>query len=73
MKKTLNSLTYLGEVYVAMLIVAPILFILMFSLLSVIGGGGSVAVILDIIVFFGIPTIAAAFLVILDTLIGADW
>jgi flagellar protein FlaJ len=73
MKKTLNSLTYLGEIYVAMLIVAPILFILMFSLLSVIGGGGSVAITLDIIVFFGIPIIAGAFLVILDTLIGADW
>jgi flagellar protein FlaJ len=74
MKKTLNSLTYLGEIYVAMMIVAPILFIIMFSLLSVIGGNASnTSILLNLVVFLGLPVVASMFLIILDTMIGADW
>jgi flagellar protein FlaJ len=75
LKKTMGTLTYLGEVYVTLMVVAPILFILMLTILSVIGSGpfGSSSVLqLNLIVFFGIPLIAAGFMIVLDTIVGGE-
>jgi flagellar protein FlaJ len=74
LKKMLGSLVYIGELYVTMMVVAPILFILMITILSVIGGGfmGSPILQLNIIVFFGIPVLAAIFIILLDVILGEE-
>jgi flagellar protein FlaJ len=73
LKNLMRSLTYLGEMYVALMVVGPILFILMITILSIFSGGGSSSALqLNLIVFFGMPIIAAAFVVILDTVLEGD-
>jgi hypothetical protein len=55
------------------MVVGPILFILMITILSVFSGAGSSSVLqLNLIVFFGIPVLAAAFIIILDTQLEGD-
>ena len=75
LKKTMGTLTYLGEMYVTLMVVAPILFILMLTILSIIGSGpfGSSSILqLNLIVFFGIPLIATGFMIVLDTVVGGE-
>ena len=75
LKKFIGMLTYMGEIYVALLIMAPILFIVMITILSVLGGGSSYNASISqllLIVFFGIPVLATGFITILDTMIGGD-
>lgn len=72
MKKMLSNLSNLGELYVALLIVAPILFILILTILSILGSsssGGSVLQ-LNLITFMGIPLLATGFIIILDVTMG---
>jgi archaellum biogenesis protein FlaJ (TadC family) len=68
LKNSINTLVYLGEIYVTMMVVTPVLFILMITILSIMGGsfGGSSIIQLNLIIFFGLPVLAAAFLIILD-------
>jgi hypothetical protein len=69
LKNNLSTLVYLGEIYVTLMVVMPVLFILMITILSIMGGrsfGGSSVVQLNLIIFFGIPVMAAAFVIILD-------
>jgi flagellar protein FlaJ len=68
LKNSINTLVYLGEIYVTIMVVTPVLFILMITILSIMGGsfGGSSIVQLNLIIFFGLPVMAAAFLIILD-------
>jgi flagellar protein FlaJ len=74
LKKMLGSLVYIGELYVTMMVVAPILFILMLVVLSVIGGGfgGSPILQLTLLTFVGIPIMAASFIIILDMVLGEE-
>jgi len=71
----INSLTILSEIYVALMVIAPIMLIIMFTLLSVLMSGmndTSTISILNSITFILLPFVGAGFLVILDTLRGAD-
>lgn len=73
LKRMMSTLIYLGELYVSLLVVAPILFILILTVLSVIGGnplGIPPQVQLNLLVFIGIPTMAAGFTIILDVVMG---
>lgn len=74
LKSKLNSLVYLGEIYVAMMVITPILFVLVIAILSILGGGlgGSAIVQLDLLVFVGIPILSAVFLVLLDQTMGTE-
>jgi len=74
LKKLTGNLTYMGEVYVTAMVVAPILFILMITILSVINTsfGTSSVLQLNLIVFFGIPLMASAIIIVLDTMLGGD-
>jgi flagellar protein FlaJ len=75
LKKLIGTLTYLGEMYVTFLVVAPILFILMLSILSVMGTsniGVSTVTLLNVLVFFGFPTMAAGFALMLDAALGGE-
>ena len=75
LKARLNSLVYIGELYVAMMVITPILFILVIAILSVLGGnslGGSSVMQLNLIVFVGVPIMGAVFTVILNQTLGRE-
>jgi flagellar protein FlaJ len=75
LKKMVGILTYFSELYVALIVVAPILFIVMITILSVLGGGSdinSAVPQLNLIVFLGIPILASGFILMLDIVIGGD-
>ncbi|MBD3207555.1 hypothetical protein GF319_14585 [Candidatus Bathyarchaeota archaeon] len=74
LKKLLSSLVYIGELYVTAMVVGPVLFILMITILSVIGGGvgGSPVLQLNLITFFGLPVMASAFILLLDMMFGEE-
>jgi len=71
LKKFADSLSLLSEVYVALLLTGPLLFVIMLSVMSVLGGGGlfglSSDLLLSLLTYIGIPVCALIFLVILDS------
>ena len=70
LKKRLSSMVALAELYVTAMVMAPITFIIMITLLSVLGGSTmslSPVLQLNLIVFFGIPVICVVFILILDS------
>lgn len=69
LKKTLGTLITLGEIYIAAMVMGPIVFIVMLTILSIMGSvafGLSPAEQLNLIVFFGLPAICTIFIVILN-------
>ena len=74
LKASVNTLVYIGEIYVTMMVVTPVLFILMITILSIMGGGfgGSSVLQLNLIIFFGLPVMAAAFIILLDQVLVID-
>jgi flagellar protein FlaJ len=69
LKKTLSTLIALAEVYVTAMVMAPIAFIVMLMILSVLGTtqfGLSPVTQLNLVVFFGLPLICIIFIVVLD-------
>jgi flagellar protein FlaJ len=69
LKKTLNTLLGLGEVYIAGVVMGPITFIVMIAILSIMGNvafGISPVMQLNLLVFFGIPAISVVFIVVLN-------
>lgn len=70
LKKRLAGLVALAELYVTAMVMAPVTFIIMITLLSVLGNSSmslSPVSQLNLIVFFGIPVICIIFIVILDS------
>ena len=71
LKKYADSLSVLSEIYVALLLTGPLLFVIMLSVMSVLGGGGllglSSDVLLSLLTYIGIPVCALIFLVIVDS------
>ena len=75
LRDKLNSLVYVGEIYVVMMVITPILFILIIAILSVLGGqglGANVTIQLNLLVFIGMPILGGIFLVILDQTMGRE-
>ncbi|MFQ5950502.1 MAG: type II secretion system F family protein [Candidatus Geothermarchaeales archaeon] len=71
--RTMTSLIYLGEIYVAVFVVGPIVLILMLTLMSSFGGaisGFSPVDQMNLLVFLGIPVGGAIYALILDQVIG---
>jgi archaeal flagellar protein FlaJ len=69
LKKTTATMVALAEMYVTVMVMAPITFIIMLTILSVLGTaqlGLSPAMQLNLIVFFGLPVICILFIVMLD-------
>jgi flagellar protein FlaJ len=71
LKKYADNLSVLSEIYVALLLTGPLLLIIMFSVMSMLGGGGlgvfSSNLLLNLMTYIGIPVCAMIFLVILDS------
>jgi flagellar protein FlaJ len=75
LKKTLSALIALSELYVTAMVMAPITFIIMLTILSVLGTtqfGLSPATQLNLIVFFGLPVICILFIVLLDGILPKE-
>lgn len=75
LKKTLNTMLALGEVYIAGVVMGPITFIVMITILSIMGNvafGLSTVAQLNLIVFFGIPTISLIFIVVLNSFLPEE-
>ena len=69
LKKTLGTLISLGEIYIAAMVMGPIVFIVMLTILSIMGNvtfGLSPAEQLNLLVFLGLPAISTVFIVILN-------
>jgi len=69
-------LSILSEVYVALLITGPLLFVIMLAVMAMLGGGSlgtlSPDLLLSIITYLGIPVGSMVFLIILDA-ISPKW
>jgi archaeal flagellar protein FlaJ len=75
MKKTLNTLLGLGEVYIAGVVMGPVTFIIMITILSVMGNvafGMSPILQLNLLVFLGIPAICMIFIIILNSVLPEE-
>lgn len=75
LKKILNTLLGLGEVYIAGVVMGPITFIVMITILSIMGNvafGISPVMQLNLIVFLGIPMISLAFIVVLNSFLPEE-
>jgi archaellum biogenesis protein FlaJ (TadC family) len=75
LKKILNTLLGLGEVYIAGVVMGPITFIVMITILSIMGNvafGISPVMQLNLIVFFGIPMISLVFIVVLNSFLPGE-
>ena len=70
LKKTLDALLGLGEIYIAGVVMGPVTFIIMITVLSVMGNvafGISPIMQLNLLVFLGIPMICLVFIIILNS------
>lgn len=75
LKAKVNTLVYIGELYVAIMVVTPILFILIIAILSILGTnalGGSPVMQMNLVVFIGIPILGFIFTIILDQTLGSE-
>jgi archaeal flagellar protein FlaJ len=75
LKAKVNTLVYIGELYVAIMVVTPILFIIIISILSILGTsaiGGNPVTQLNLLVFIGIPFLGFIFTIILDQTLGSE-
>ena len=74
LEKKISSLTFFGEIYIALLVVFPVTIILVLSTLSVLGGafmGLPTTALLNLVVFLLTPILAVSLAVLLDALIGS--
>ena len=75
LKKTLNTMTAFGELYITGVVIGPIVFIVMITILSVMGTvtfGISPVMQLNLLVFFGIPALSAVCIVILNGILPEE-
>lgn len=75
LKAKVNTLVYIGELYVAIMVVTPILFIIIISILSILGTtslGGDAVTQLNLMIFLGIPILGFIFILILDQTLGSE-
>jgi archaellum biogenesis protein FlaJ (TadC family) len=75
LKKTLSALIALGEIYITAMVMAPIAFIVMLTILSIMGNvafGLSPEEQLNLLVFFGLPALSTVFIIILNGVIPEE-
>jgi flagellar protein FlaJ len=71
LKKYSDTLSILAEMYVALLLTAPLLFVIMLSVMSIMGGGSmgglSSDILLKLLTYLGLPVCSLIFLIIVDS------
>ena len=72
LKKFADTLSILSEFYVAILVAGPLLFVVMLSVMSMLGGGGmgilDPKLLLYLLTYIGIPISSIIFIIILDVI-----
>jgi len=65
----LESLTALAEIYIMVLVAMPLLFVVLFATLGMLGGGGAMnpALMLYLLTYVGIPIMATILIVVIST------
>ncbi len=64
----LESLSAIADVYIMVLVAAPLLFTVLFATLGMIGGGGTnMSLMLYLLTYLGIPIMGIAIMVIMTT------
>jgi len=74
-KQLVEGLATFAEVYVTLMVVFPLLIIVMFSVMSIIGGGlggFSTTMMMTIVTYLIIPFSGVAVIVLLDTMLVED-
>lgn len=72
LRKVINSLSLIAELYITAVVVGPIIFIVMMSVFGLLPSGGlpNPVLLINIIVFVGVPVLAVVFLIILDSTVS---
>lgn len=72
LKRAISSLSVMAELYITLVVVGPIIFIVMLSIFGLLPTGGlpSPILLINIIVFLGIPVLSAVFILLLDSIVG---
>ena len=74
-KQLVEGLATFAEVYVTLMVVFPLLVIVMFSVMSIIGGGlggFSTTAMMNLVTYLVIPFCGVAVIVLLDTMLVED-
>ncbi len=73
MRKSLENLAMLAEIYVALLIAMPLVFSIMLAVMSTLGGGPIDPVMaLQVLTYFVIPVLSIVFVILLDSTIPRE-
>jgi len=72
LKRSIQSLTMIGEIYIALLVVSPLVGVIMLAMLSLLVGDSSNLPLspvdqINLVVFVGLPVLGTGFLVFLDS------
>ena len=72
LKRAISSLAVMAELYITLVVVGPIIFIVMLSIFGLLPTGGlpSPILLINIIVFLGIPVLSTVFILLLDSVVG---
>jgi Type II secretion system (T2SS), protein F len=73
LKKSITDLSLIAEMYITLVVVGPIIFVVLLSVLGFLPTPGlsnlpPIFLLINIVVFVGIPTISAVFLILLDSM-----
>jgi archaeal flagellar protein FlaJ len=73
LKKNVSDLALMSELYITLVVVGPIIFIVMLTIFMFLPTGSSLPspiILINILVFLGIPSISAGFILLLDSMVG---
>lgn len=72
LKKTTGNLAVMAELYITLVVVGPIIFIVMLSIFGLLPSGGlpNPILLINVIVFLGIPSLSVVVLILLDAVAG---
>jgi flagellar protein FlaJ len=72
LKRVIDNLSYIAEMYIALVVIGPIIFVIILIIISMLGGFPiDPAIMLLILTFIGIPVIGAVFIIITDAFLGS--
>ncbi len=72
LRRVIASLAVMAELYITLVVVGPIIFIVMLSIFGLLPTGGlpDPILLINLIVFLGIPVLSIFFILLLDTVVG---
>jgi flagellar protein FlaJ len=73
LKKNVGDLAIMAELYITLVVVGPIIFIVMLTIFLFLPTSGSLpnpGLLINLLVFLGIPSISAGFIIMLDSLVA---